>query len=136
MKYMKRDKVYKAANVTFNPKTKEAYSYDWWRFVQPYKGGVIFNSYGYSPTTIKHQYKLRRLLQQLDIPIVLDVKAPGGLQDLGSAIDLYESQIKNLQALIAKPGTRKAKNEERKQEIAVLLFKLDEVNKLIKESKV
>jgi len=137
MKFMKRTQIYKANNVTFNPKTLDAYSYDWWRFVEAAPtGGVIFNSYTYSNATAKHQIKVRNLLRTLGIEIVLDIKSPGGLQNLDSAVKYYEAKIINLKALIAKPGTRKAKNLERAQEIEVLEHKLVSIKNIIRLRKV
>lgn len=62
MKYYKRLKVYKASNVTFNPETKEAFSYGWWKFVTKVNGLVVFNDHTYSISTRKHQSKVWNLL--------------------------------------------------------------------------
>ena len=45
MKFMKRAQIYKATNVTFDPKSYDAHSYRWWRFVAKIDGVVIFNNY-------------------------------------------------------------------------------------------
>lgn len=74
--------IYKASNVTFNPNTLEAYSYDWWQFVKVIRGKVIFNSYRYSNTTARHQSKVRQVMVQLGIKIDLEVQVRGGLQDI------------------------------------------------------
>ena len=67
MKYFKRLGLYKASNVTFNPKTLSAHSYDWWQFVKQVDGKVIFNNYRYSQSTSGHQRKVARVLQELGI---------------------------------------------------------------------
>lgn len=79
MKLMKRINIYKASNVTFNPTTLDAFSYGWWQFVGVVEGKVIFNNYNYSPTTCKHQAKVRRLLNELGIKIDIVMPLPKGL---------------------------------------------------------
>jgi hypothetical protein len=83
MKYMKRAGIYQASNynVTFNPKTFEAYSYKWWRFVALVEGKVIFNNYRYSNSTSKHQSKVRGLLNDLGIKIDIEMPLPKGISD-------------------------------------------------------
>lgn len=72
--------IYKASNVTFDPKTMVATSYIWWHFVKVIEGKVIFNDYRYSPTTGRHQTKVRRLMQELGIKIDITLPIPKGLQ--------------------------------------------------------
>lgn len=132
MKYMQKAKIYKAANVTFNPETKQAYSYNWWRFVDVIGGLVVFNNYTYSNATAKHQGKVRRLLQDIGVAVHFEIEAPGGLQNIDSAIFYYEKEIASLQALVAKKGTRKAKNEERLQAIADMQKKIITIKALQK----
>lgn len=67
MKYFTRLGIYKASNVQFNPKTLNATSYDWWTFVRQVDGKVLFNTYRYSPTTGRHQAKVRSLMNSLGI---------------------------------------------------------------------
>lgn len=119
MKYMKRAGIYKASNVQFNPETCQALSYDWWRFVDRVGGQVIFNHYNYSPSTVKHQYKVRDLLRTLGIAIDLEIEAPDGLQNLDSARAWHLIQAENLEAEAARPRTRKSTNERRLAEAAV-----------------
>lgn len=80
MKYFKRLKLYKANNVTFDPETMIADSYDWWHFVERINGQIVFNAYFYSPSTSKHQSKVRSLLNELNIKIDVVVKTRAGLQ--------------------------------------------------------
>ena len=136
MKYYSRADLYKAANVTFNPKTVVAYSYAWWRFVEVIDNLVVFNSYQYSNATIKHQYKVRRLLQQLDIPINLIIEAPQGLQDLNSSILHYFRLIQQLEDKIKAPRSHKTKNEERAVLVGQYYEKIVAVRKLIKSQEV
>jgi hypothetical protein len=96
LKFMKRAGIYKGVNVTFNPETKTALSYNWWEFVKVIGGKVFFNSYRYSTSTQRHQSKVRRLLEALEITIDFDVEAPQGLQNSLGAIEYMETRIKTL----------------------------------------
>jgi len=119
MKYMKRSNTYKANNVTFDPDTCSAYSYDWWKFVAKHNGKVIFNEYRYSVTTAKHQSKVRSLLRELGIQVDLVVKTRNGLQALHG--------VNGTQDLIKEAITEAIYNDdlERAKQIAkVLKFKL------------
>jgi hypothetical protein len=66
---------------TFDPETCQAYSYDWWRFVDKIKGKVVFNWYRYSVTTSGHQYAISSLLDKLKIKVDIYVNVGGGLQN-------------------------------------------------------
>lgn len=68
--------VYEASNVSFDPSKIEATSYNWWTFVIEYRGYVIFNAYTYSPTTRRHQAKVRALMELIGIQtdIVVETK--------------------------------------------------------------
>ena len=134
MKYYTRLKEYKASNVslTIEPKL-EAYSYAWWLFVVRYKGLVIFNNTNYSKTTCRHQYLVRRVLDELNIKIDIElnntVNSFGEFRELRPSdgdfvkaaiedeIENIELINKNLADLIKKPRTRKSTNEKRAQQI-------------------
>lgn len=81
MKYFKRLKIYKASAVTFNPETLNAYSYEWWRFVAKVENKIVFNNYYYSPSTRKHQAKVRSLLHDLGIKIDITMPLHKGIDD-------------------------------------------------------
>ena len=137
MKYFKRANEYKASNVLFNCSENKAYSYGWWCF---YDNG-LFNGVTYSSTTTKHQYKVRSLLKELDLPITLVLRFTSkGFQNgychnqehgielaLNDEIHLTNVAIKNLEELIKKPRTLARKNEERREEIKELLSHLENV---------
>lgn len=145
MKYFERAGIYKASNVSFDPKTCEARSYAWWIFVRKIGNKVVFNNYRYSVTTAKHQSKVRWLLAELGINIDVEIEAPQGLQrsdiacslsgrtGLSSAIQLYEDRIKTLEAEMKKPRTRKAKNYERFEQIKHYYRQIIQVKLLIQE---
>lgn len=80
---MKKTGIYKAANVTFDPVKVQAYSYAWWKFVDIVEGKVIFNNYYYSPSTCKHQYKVKRLMSELGIQIDIEMPLPQGILKTG-----------------------------------------------------
>ena len=117
MRYRKRTNDYVGSNFYFDPKTKHATSYEWYDLVKEINGVVILNDYSYSSSTCKHIEKVRNLLKTHDINYVT-LEAPKGLQDLCRAKRYYEDLVKNLSHLIVKPGTRKAKNQERMAQIA------------------
>lgn len=80
MKLMKRSGIYKATNVTFDPQSKDAFSYAWWRFVGVVDGVLIFNNYRYSVTTAKHQRKVASIMGALGISPKLTLTLPRGIR--------------------------------------------------------
>lgn len=44
----------------------KAYSYDWWVYVKEIDGLIVFNEHRYSPSTGKHQSRMRSLLSKLN----------------------------------------------------------------------
>lgn len=126
-----KSKLWAASNVTFDEANLEAYSYGWWSFLKVINGKIVFNEYGYSNTTRKHQSKVRRALSELGIEIDLYIEAPNGLQDLESAINFYTNKIESLETAMIKG--KAAKNAERKQSIEEYKNKIKQVNKLLKK---
>ena len=120
MKYAPRLGIFKAANVTFDPSRCVGKSYDWWIFVtRTSTGKVVFNNYTYSPTTTRHQSKMRDLLKSIGVRVDAEIESPDGLQSPESAIALYGKRIQALHDAIGKKGSRKAKNAERLKAIAM-----------------
>ena len=130
IKYFKRLNVFKASNVTFDPTTIEATSYDWWSFVKVINGKVVFNNYTYSSSTSKHQHKVSSLMRQLGIKIDMEIASPNGLQSLNSAIEHYKYLIGKLETQMANPKSHKAKNIERLKEIKAYQHKIKLVHSL------
>lgn len=93
MKYFKTQNLYKASNVTFDPSKVIAHSYAWWCFVRVIEGHVVFNSYRYSNTTAKHQFKVKRLLNELGITIDFEVSVPESLKDTDTTKDLFDRTL-------------------------------------------
>lgn len=121
MKLYKRTGTYKASNVTFDPKTITAVSYDWWIFVKVVNGRVVFNSYTYSNTTSRHQSKVRSLLTSLGITVDRVVRIQGGLQGIETLKELNRLAAET-EAWIAERAAskRKAANERAKARRAEL----------------
>ena len=133
MKYMKRAKIYKASNVTFDPETKEAVSYSWWTFTKVINGKLVFNNWNYSPTTVKHQMKVMSLLDELGIKVDLIVLTTKSLNDESwrkEAIDNLIQNNKDTKELIDKPRSRKATNERRALEIEENLKQIELIKEL------
>jgi hypothetical protein len=76
MKYSKRADMYTASNVSYSPEKRQALSYHWWTFVKVIGGLTVFNAHNYSATTIKHQYKVRALMNELghNIDLIVDTR--------------------------------------------------------------
>lgn len=77
---MKRLKIYKSSNCTFDPTIIEACSYKWWKFVRVVEGKIVFSSYRYSVSTTRHQNKVRSLMQTLGIKVDYYLKLPRGVR--------------------------------------------------------
>jgi hypothetical protein len=79
LKKLKTRNVYQASNVRFDADKIEAFSYDWWKFVKVENGQTVFNEYPYSPTTRRHQTKVRVLMDKLGIKITKTVNQRASL---------------------------------------------------------
>jgi hypothetical protein len=118
MKYFKRLGLYKAANVTLNPKTIEAHSYAWWCFVKVIKGKTVFNWYMYSNTTRKHQHKVAHELRRLGFNVDVEVNVKESLKDHDTIEDLVNRSRATVTAQHEARAARKRelykRNKERK----------------------
>jgi len=132
LRLKKRTGEFVASNVYLDPIALHATSYRWWHMLKNIGGIVVFNSFNYSTSTSQHQWKVRETLKQLGIKIDLEIESPNGLQDLSSAIERYENQIKYLSALIRSPRTRADKNKERAKQIREFQGKVAAIRKLMK----
>jgi len=131
MKHLKGTNTYKASNVSYNPETMKAYSYDWWQFTANINGHIVFNSYKYSPSTQRHQSNVLSLMERLGHSPSIIIDVPSGLQVHNwklSAISHYNDKIQSIVAAMVKG--RKAKNEERVKEIVFLKAQIDVINSL------
>jgi hypothetical protein len=132
MKHYIKSNMYKAANVSFNPESIAAFSYNWWQFVKVIDGLVVFNTFAYSVTTRKHQSKVRTLMGTLGITIDVEIEAPEGLQRDWSAdsINLYKRRIEALETAIKAPRSNNKKNQERLSDIYAAKMKISAIVRL------
>jgi hypothetical protein len=133
MKFIKKRNQYEASNVTFNADKIEAYSYGWWKFVAVIGGKVVFNTYNYSSSTIKHQIKVKRLMRELGINIDIEIKCPKGFQSdiaLQSVVEHYKYRVKQIKDKLENTKRRKALDGERMEAIKALMDEEYEFKKL------
>ena len=135
LKYYPRLNMYKAANVTYNPSTGTATSYDWWHFVIVIKGKVVFNRHAYSVTTTRHQSKVRNVLNDLGIKIDLEIDSRKSLSDcyvFDDAIAKLNVEIQLLKAEINKPLSREKTNLERARRIKLKVAEIKQIRQFQK----
>ena len=113
-----------------------ATSYGWWKYVYVDSvGNVIYNNSTYSNTTSKHQGETSSTLRKLGINIQLELNhttsnlnhAENVVEALNSEISWYEENNLELKELTLKKGTRKSKNEERKNQIKSQEFEIKDL---------
>lgn len=118
MKYYPSKKLFLASNVNFSAERIEAYSYSWWKFVAIIDGLVVFNNYRYSTTTSRHQWKVRKLMQ--DLRIRIDIEAPfrEGLQNLpqDKSYNFIQDAEERLCETFLKDEERKIRRAEKARE--------------------
>lgn len=111
---MKRAQIYQASNynVTFNPKTLEAFSYKWWRFVALVEGVLIFNNYRYSVSTAKHQRKVAGVMHDLGITPDITLRLPRGIRHDQTLAELYmEAEEYECDAFLEQEEKKISRNE-------------------------
>lgn len=116
MKFYKKSELYGASNVTFNPQTKEAFSYGWWGFVKVISGKVIFNNYNYSNTTCKHQSKVRTLMRELGVKIDREVQCKGGIHNIDSLKELNSTENATLKMISIREEAKRVERNQRAKE--------------------
>lgn len=131
MKYLKTSEIYKnsTGTLTYNTDTEMAHSYNWYVLAKRFNGVMYINTYAYSNTTCKHIRQLEALFMELGIDYKT-IEAPKGLQSLDESLQLYKHRAINIQNLINKPKTRKAKNLERMSDLVSIMAKISEVTYL------
>lgn len=116
MKFNSKSGLYTASNVSYDPRTQEARSYAWWSFVRVIRGGLVFNTHPYSNTTIKHQYKVRKLLLELGVSIRLEVNTRKSLSEFSTLAELFRADADQSESdAEAREEKRKAKLLKAKQ---------------------
>jgi len=131
LKFYSRLNMFKGNNVSFNPKTKTAKSYNWWEFVKVIGGKLVFNHYHYSQSTSKHQSKVRNLLDQLNIPVDIYVEAPKGLQNLDDSIKYMGRRIATLELEQSKGKKKSWAYENRSNQIKAFRESISELQEAL-----
>lgn len=119
MKYYSRLQEYKASNLVVRIGPLQAYSYGWWQFLTEQNGLIVLNMYNYSQTTLKHQYKVRKLLDSLGITPDIVVYTAHSLDSkywVQDAIRLAIHEMNVLRDDMNKPRTRASTNEQRQRD--------------------
>lgn len=135
MKFIKKRNQYEASNVSFDPENISAVSYNWWEFVKVINGKVVFNDYNYSPSTLKHQSKVRRLLETLNIKVDVVIESTKSLSSYDwqdDALRMLDNKINLLNDALNNPRRKKALDEKRKESIVYLGEKKLEVLRVSK----
>lgn len=121
MKFSNKRQQFEGSNVSFNPFTQVAKSYDWWVFLTNMNGIVIFNDSRYSNTTNRHQSKVKALmLKDSIIPSLTLHNTRESLTSgkaLQSEIVNTNALIKKLESELANPRRKKALDSERQKVI-------------------
>ena len=138
MKHFTKLNQFKASNVIYDVGTGRAYSYDWWRFVDvvELKGSkqVVFNDYGYSNSTMKHQSKVREVLRKLGISIDLVVNSRSGLQSDNwreEALDSIKYDIRTVEEQLNNKRRHKRLDGQRLERLGKLKQKLSKLSELL-----
>lgn len=117
MKFSNKRQQFEGSNVSFNPTTMIAKSYDWWVFVTIFNGKTIFNSSNYSMSTNRHQSKVRAMMRQSHS---IDLVLHNTRESLSNPETALLSEIKNtkerietLKAELLNPRRKKALDASR-----------------------
>lgn len=133
MKKLKTRNEWVASNCRFYGDEVRATSYDWWNFVNKIDGKVIFNGYSYSNSTSGHQWKVRSLLENLGIKVDLYVIMEQSLTENNfkeyALYSCYNRYFDLLEKIYTK-GSKKAKNEERREKLKLLKEKIATLKEL------
>lgn len=114
LRWVKSRKRYEKKNLNFDPETCVGYSYNWYAIVKKIDGKIVLNTYPYSRTTSRHVHLIRNLLTRLNLKVDVEVCAPRGLDNHGSVLGYYRSEIAKQKEKINAKGSWKSKNDERR----------------------
>ena len=106
-------------SLVFYP-TFESYSYGWYKVSDKIYDQVLFNTYNYSPTTIKHVSTIRDFISATDY---ICVEAPDGLSNIDSAIRHYQYLIQELEEKVSNPRCHKRLLPKRLKQLELLKLK-------------
>jgi len=117
MKFSNKRQQFEGSNVSFNPSTMIAKSYGWWVFVAEINGKVVFNNSRYSPSTGKHQSKVRAMMRQShSIDLVLqNTRESLATGDLALILEIKNTKelIGTLEAELTNTRRKKALDTQR-----------------------
>ena len=87
LKLKKRRRVFEnyKASCVIDLINETGHSYDWWIMLKRINGVLCLNTYRYSVQTAKHIAKARQVLNLMGVEYT-EIEAPGGLQDIESAV--------------------------------------------------
>ena len=132
MRFLKTKNQSKASNFMFDHNTDEAFSYGWWQFSGVFNNVRIFNDTFYSVSSNRHQTKAKSFFNNADLVLKYTTN---NLTDIRAAlideVNNAQNAVKELEILIAKPRTRKAKNILRQAEIVQIKQHIDQVAKVL-----
>lgn len=116
-----------ASNNYFDVHESKAVSYGWWTYFSKVEGINVFNKHAYSPSTRRHQSRMRDLLRKLGIRIDVEVDTRNSLDGLNmeNVYQLLWNEVVALQQELAeckKPKSAKKDN---------ILFKIEDVRSQI-----
>lgn len=148
MKLQTASNKYKASNndINIDPETLHvtAYSYNWWKYIMTDTvGNIVLIDTTYSISTSKHQSDAKSVLRGLGIKVNLTLhyttnavtstynwrgREQGTIyQAINSEIVCIKDRIKNLIVGIKRKGSKRAKNEERRQAISTYWFRIKDL---------
>lgn len=154
MKFIKKRNRYEAPNVTCNLETMQAFSFTWWLFLTVHNGKVIFNNYGYSNSTRKHQSKVLKLLEEQGITVDLFISTAIGLDgayrgyhgdDIDNVIGINRAfldairqlklELDSTRDMLNNPRRKKALDDTRLLKMGEIRAKIQEIEEVMHGSK-
>jgi hypothetical protein len=132
MRFAIKSQTFTSKRCRFNVSNMEAWSYDWWKFLECRNGKVYLNMVSYSMQTGAQQRIVRDYLDEMKVKYkVVYVKA--GLQSIGREINDLERSIDSILDDIANPRSHAKTNKARHRTIESIknqIVRLRAYNKL------
>ena len=120
MKFSNKRQQFEGSNVSFNPSTMVAKSYNWWVFVAVINGKIVFNNSRYSPSTGKHQSKVRAKVDgKIDL-MLFNTRESLATGELALILEIKNTKqlIGTLEAELLNPRRKKALDATRQNVIS------------------
>lgn len=111
-RYQSRKHRFVASNNYLDLDNMTAWSYGWWMYFRRIGGLWVFNSHRYSPSTGRHQQRMRSLLSRLGIQIDIEVDTRSsltnmGLNDVKLALITQRAKLQEQLAALVRPKSAK-----------------------------